>query len=108
MAKKKTETLEKELKKTMLENLEARGLVERIYTDKVEEYIDLWRRRQELKRDIEKRGVTVYDEKRDIMTENRSVSLEVQVSRQMLAIYAALGFKASSEKDAGAERDDEL
>lgn len=33
------------------------------------------------------------DEKRGMLVENRSVSLEVQVSRQMLAIYSALGFK---------------
>ena len=108
MAKKKAETLAKELKKTMLDNLQARGLVDPVYVDKVTEYIDLWMRRQALKEDIEERGVTVLDEKRGVMTENRSVSLEVQVSRQMLAIYGALGFKASSEKDAGADLDDDL
>lgn len=99
----------KELKADMLANLEARGLVEKVYTDKVNEYMDLWEQRIKLERDIRERGISVLDEKRGMMVENRSISLEVQVSRQMLAIYQALGFKdqALSSK-AGAMDDDEL
>lgn len=99
----------KELKADMLANLEARGLVEKVYTDKVNEYMDLWEQRIKLERDIRERGISVLDEKRGMMVENRSISLEVQVSRQMLAIYQALGFKdqALSSK-AGAVDDDEL
>ena len=86
------------LERSMLENLEARGLVEDVYRDKVTEYMGLWDRLQDLRGDIAKRGLSVLDEKRGMLVENRSVSLEVQVSRQMLAIYTALGFKA---RDAG-------
>lgn len=86
------------LERSMLENLEARGLVENVYRDKVTEYMGLWDRLQDLRGDIAKRGLSVLDEKRGMLVENRSVSLEVQVSRQMLAIYTALGFKA---RDAG-------
>ena len=50
-------------------------------------------RRRGREADIEARGVCVMDEKRGMLVENRSVSLEVQVSRQMLAIYSVLGFK---------------
>lgn len=39
-------------------------------------------------------------------TENRSVSLSVQVSRQMMALFTALGFKPGDIMDAGG--DDEL
>ena len=46
------------------------------------------------------------DAKRDMMVENRSISLAVQVSRQMLAIYAALGFKDEGPRQGG--EDDEL
>ena len=77
--------------------------------DKVNEYMDLWEQSIKLERDIRERGISVLDEKRGMMVENRSISLEVQVSRQMLAIYQALGFKdqALSSK-AGAMDDDEL
>ena len=80
-----------------------------MYADKVDEYMDLWQRRKELEADIEARGVCVMDEKRGMLVENRSVSLEVQLSRQMLAIYSALGFKddGSNAKRADNE-DDEL
>ena len=101
---------EKELKEALLDNLAARGLVEEVYVDKVNEYMDLWRQRMMLKKDIEDRGITVYDPKRDMDVENRSVSLEVQISRQMLAIFTALGFKdiSVSAKPCGGGEDDDL
>lgn len=83
----------RDLRRSLLDNLTARGLVEQAYTDKVEEYLDFWVQRQRLEADIAARGVTVPDEKRGMPVENRSVSLCVQVSRQMLAIFAALGLK---------------
>ena len=61
--------------------------------------------RQELKEDIARRGLTVVDD-RGRQTENRSVSLSVQVSRQMMALFTALGFKPGDIMDAGG--DDEL
>ena len=96
------------LKKSLLDDLTARGLTDKQYTDKVEEYIDFWERRQQLRADIEERGVTVEDAKGNTV-ENRSVSLEIQTSRQMLAIFQALGFKdiACAARKAP-EDDDEL
>ena len=109
MGTNKTKRKEKELKQALLDNLTARGLVEEVYTDKVNEYMDLWRQRMLLKQDIEERGISVIDLKRGGIVENRSVSLEVQVSRQMLAIYTALGFKdisANAKVTCGGEDDD--
>lgn len=91
------------LRQALLENLESRGMVEDMYRDKVDEYIGLWDRLQALRDDIKIRGIAVMDEKRGMLVENRSVSLEVQVSRQMLAIYTALGFKARDAGGAGVE-----
>lgn len=93
------------LKQAMLDSLAARGLEQAVYTDKVEEYMDFWALRQELKADISQRGLTVMDD-RGRQTENRSVSLSVQVSRQMIALFQALGFKTSDFLGAGG--DDEL
>lgn len=97
-----------QLRGALIENLEARGLVEDVYRDKVEEYMDLWVRRQELEKDLTERGTQVMDEKRGMMVENRSMSLEVQVSKQMLAIFAALGFKDISANAIPREGEDEL
>ena len=98
----------KTLRKSLLDSLEARGLVEDVYRDKVDEYMDLWRQRMELREDIHQRGVAVMDVKRGMMVENRSVSLELQVSKQMLAIYAALGFKARDSGGGAGDEDDAL
>ena len=108
VSKKSPKTLRKELRDSMIENLEARGHVEPIYLDMVEEYLELWDRRRTLSEDVKKRGVIVPD-RRGGETENRSISLGTQISKQMLSIYAALGFKeqASSAVPTGAE-DDEL
>lgn len=80
------------LKKSMTDILTKRGLNELAYTDKVDEYMDFWVRRCELRDDVNARGLTVEDD-RGRLSENRSVSLEIQTSRQMLAIFTALGFK---------------
>lgn len=95
MAKNKAYT---ELKQALLDNLDSRGMVEQMYLDKVDEYMDLWEQRILLKKDIEERGLTIRDEVKGWTSENRSVSLEIQVSRQMLAIYKALGFTADTVK----------
>ena len=47
------------LKKDMLDDLEARGLVGTQYTDKVEEYMNLWCWLQMLNQDILRRGVYI-------------------------------------------------
>lgn len=88
----------RQLKKSLLESLEARGLVEDVYRDKVAEYMTLWVQLRELQADVKDRGVVVMDEKRGMLVENRSVSLATQVSKQMLAIYTALGLKPAKSR----------
>lgn len=96
------------LREDLIANLEARGLVEAVYRDKVTEYLDLWVRRKQLQADIEARGITIYDPVKRVYTENRSVTLELQTSRQMLAIYNALGFREQPGSGRAAEPDDAL
>ena len=98
----------KELRQSMLRNLNDRDLDGDVYRDKVQEYMDFWVRRQELRDDIARRGLTVTDDRGRLM-ENRSVSLEIQVSRQMLAIFTTLGFKEDALAAAArGDDDDEL
>lgn len=96
------------LRADLTANLEARGLVEAVYRDKVQEYLDLWIRRRQLAADIEERGITIFDRAKQTWTENRSVTLELQTSRQMLAIYNALGFREQPGSGRSAEPEDEL
>lgn len=98
----------RELERDLMDNLSARGLVDRVYTDKAEEYLSLWCIRQELQADVEMRGVSLWSEKYGAYIENRSVSLIRQVSAQMLAIYIALGFKEQPGAGRGAPPEDEL
>lgn len=98
----------KELRQSMLQNLIERDLDGDVYRDKVQEYMDFWVRRRELRDDIARRGLTVTDDRGRLM-ENRSVSLEIQVSRQMLAIFTTLGFKEDALAAAArGDDDDEL
>lgn len=97
----------RELLESLLRCLAARGIDEDVYRDKVQEYMDFWVRRQELRDDIARRGLTVTDDRGRLM-ENRSVSLEIQVSRQMLAIFATLGFKEDALASGQRDDDDEL
>lgn len=93
------------LKQNLLDSLAERGLDQEVYLDKVREYLDFWVLRQKLKEDIELRGLTVTDD-RGRQTENRSISQTTQVSKQMLALFNALGFKPGDV--AGIGVDDEL
>lgn len=97
----------KTLRKSLLDNLAMRGIDSPVYTDKVDEYMDFWVRRCELRDDIRERGVTVMDD-RGRVSENRSISLEIQASRQMLAIFTALGFKPEEMASGAGADDDEL
>lgn len=97
-----------QLKRDLHDNIKSRGLIEKVYADKVDEYMDLWQRRKELEADIDARGIVVLDERRGMLIENRSVSLEVQVSRQMLSIYKSLGFESSATAISDNYDDDEL
>ncbi|MBQ0166096.1 MAG: hypothetical protein KBT02_03175 [Treponema sp.] len=103
----------KALHKSLESDLADRGLDIEVYKDKVCEYMDLWEHRQQLRNDIAERGVTVWSEKQGMKVDNRSVSLEIQISRQMLAIFQSLGFKdkaikATSPIKDGDDNDDEL
>lgn len=103
----------KELKKDMLDDLDARGLVGRQYVDKVEEYLNLWCWLQMLNEDVVARGVYVEYSNGATQkgtTDNKSLTIATRVSSQMLAIWTALGFReqaAGAKPQAGGE-DDEL
>lgn len=79
------------VKADMLEDLALRGLTGAKYQDKVNEYMQLWSYARALDEDIEKRGIYIYGAAG--LEENKSLSLRIKTSQQMLAIWGALGFK---------------
>lgn len=121
MAAKKTNLAKKwmkkaeytELKQDLLDDLDARGLIGRQFTDKVEEYMSLWCIFQMLREDVNTRGVSVEYSNGTAqkgVTDNKSLPMMTRVSSQMLNIWTALGFKelASSSRPQPAGDDDEL
>lgn len=102
----------KQLREDMINDLEMRGLVARQYMDKVDEYMRLWCWMMMYDDDVKSRGVTVEyqnGESQRGQTSNKSVTLALRVSSQMLSIWTALGFKdqAVSASASGGD-DDEL
>lgn len=95
----------RELRQSIQDDLTAAGKVSRIHTEMLDLYMDLWCDLQRFQADIEARGVVVMDEKRGMQVENRSVSLKLQVSREMRALYDEL---TRAEPGAGGGDDDEL
>ena len=96
------------LRQDLLDDLQSRGLVSEVYTDSVERYMDLWVLHQEAKTDIRTTGLRVQDG-RGAMVENRMISLALQTSKEMRALYADLGFKDIAVKGGGSGAvDDEL
>lgn len=97
-----------ELRSDLLADLKNRGLTEAFFTDKVEEYMQLWDIAQYLQDDIEQRGVYLeykHGANQSGTTENKSLASRVKVSSQMLSIWIALGFRDRA-KDNGQSADD--
>lgn len=96
----------RELKASIQDDLTAAGKVSQIYQDMADSYMRLWVDLKNFEADIAERGVVVLDEKRGQLVENRSVSLKLQVLREMRAIYADLTRDDGKGNRAG--DDDEL
>lgn len=92
----------KKLERALKKNLKDRGRVSLGDKELLQEYMDCWANRRRLQEDIDRRGVLVPDS-RGGETENRSMSLRIQASRQMLSLWDKLGFKA---EDLAGENDE--
>ena len=99
----------RDLKNTLEENLEARGLVEPVYQDMVRRYLSFREMEFNAEADIAEKGLNIWDKKRGSWQVNPSVSTKINASRQAAAIYRALGFEDEAKKArSGAGEDDEL
>lgn len=82
------------LKNTLLEYLKESDNYSMALIDLVDRYIHLWRTSIKLEEDIDIRGVSIYDEKAGMGKKNDSISLLVNVNKQMILILNKLGIES--------------
>ena len=97
----------KKIKESLLEQIRRKGGDPEYLQDIVEQYMSLWHLQNELKKDIESRGITYieYSSNGNPVNKNNPSTKElVAVSKQMLSILKDLGINTAI----AAEEDDEL
>lgn len=100
------------VRESLIEQVMEAGGMDPIRADRIEEIMDLWCQRQLLRDDVRRRGPTVLDD-RGRESENRCISLGLQVSKQILELYKALGLvvepvKAVAGRESTEDEEDEL
>lgn len=99
----------RDLKKSLEDNLVARGLIEPIYADMVRRYMSFREMEWLADQDIAKNGLNILDERRGSMMANPCVATKLNASRQAAAIYRALGFEDEVKRSkSSGDDDDEL
>ena len=97
----------RQLRDGLADNLEARGLLEPVYQELLRRYMELWCEFKDLTQDIRARGVCVWDEKRGMLVDHRSLPIRHQTSQKMIDIFNALGFRELSTGAGRASPDDD-
>jgi hypothetical protein len=99
MARKSQKTLRKEVKRSLVDQLKARGADIALYTDLVDDYMALWDEKEKLKAAMEERGYfyeTYSATGNPIEKENQAFKLFPNVNRQMLATLEKLGLNTET------------
>lgn len=107
MVKKKSVSRDN-VKKSLIEQLQSRGVEYLFLMDLINDYMSLWAVKQKLIEDIEARGVTVtYQNGKNQkgVKQNDSVLSLIKTNAQMLRILAELGLRGSEQTGV---MDDEL
>ena len=99
MAQKKRETVRKEIRKNLIEQLTEKGAKLTLYEDMIDDYMRLWDLKELLIEDIAEHGLTkMYG---SVMKENPSPKQLPIVNRQMLALLQQLGISADNVNGGG-------
>lgn len=99
MAVKSQKTRRKEIKKSLIEQLRSRGSDIALFTDQVDDYMQLWDLKEMLIEDIRETGLRTKDGK-----DNTSPKQLPIVNRQMLSLLKTLG--VTTDNIVGEEDDD--
>lgn len=107
MAKKKRETLERELRKNVYDKLKARGLDEPVFQERAERYLYLSAKMTDMQEDIEENGINEYNKEGNLVL--RKVVTELpRVSQAIGKLYQELGFDIEVKNKGMPNGDDEL
>lgn len=104
-AEKRIDEKAEQVRKDLIDQLEARGLVTPAYMTKANEYADLYRHRERASLDVDRNGLT-YLNSAGAMCENPCARAERDYSRCMLNILKFFGL--TTDKPVQNPADDEL
>lgn len=103
------------IKKDLLDQLERKGIYGNHYVNLIDDYISLWEIKENLIKDIKKRGVSIkwetYNKDGEVVQsgykKNESIAELNKTNAQMLKILSELGLKAEKQEPGG-EGNDEM
>ena len=111
MAKKKRETLRKEVEKSLKEQLSARGADIDLFMDQINDYMTMWDLKEMLKDDIKENGLRLeYSTANGGSAEkdNPSVKQIPLINKQMLMLLKQLDISTDKVVKDGVDLDDDL
>lgn len=111
MAKKKRETLRKEIQKSLKEQLAVKGADIDLFNDQIQDYMALWDLKERLKDDIEEHGLRLnYSTANggEVEKDNPSVKQLPMINKQMLMLLKQLDISTDKVTKDGGDADDDL
>lgn len=99
-----------DLKKSLMDYLESKGMKQLPYTELVEQYMEMWCLLQMAMADLRERGIYVeyQNGSQSGISENKSVTTTIRISQQMNRILEILGLREiikKAEQEPGGEDD---
>lgn len=111
MARKKRETLRKEIQKSLKEQLTAKGADIDLFNDQIQDYMALWDLKEQLKDDINENGLRLYYSTAnggEVEKDNPSVKQLPLINKQMLMLLKQLDISTDKVIKDGGDADDDL
>lgn len=111
MGVKKRETIRKEVKKSLMEQLKAKGADVDVFIDQINDYMSMWDLKESLKDDIQKNGLRLYYKAANgggVEKDNPSVKQLPIVNKQMLMLLKQMEISTDKAVKDGGEPCDAL
>ncbi len=107
----KKETLRKRVKKSLIEQLEAKGADVEVFLDQINDYMTMWDLKESLKDDIKENGLRMYyraSNGGNTEKDNPSVKQLPVVNKQMLMLLKQMDISTDKAVKEGCDMDDAL
>lgn len=111
MGKLKRETLRARVKKSLIEQLEAKGADVYVFTDQIDDYMAMWDLKESLKDDINENGLRMFymaSNGGKAEKDNPSVKQLPVVNKQMLMLLKQMDISTDKAVKEGCDMDDAL